>query len=406
MNQNKLNKDSLLASSQYVDNTPIMVYHPIFLDQKLRKENLSATLQGFETKANFYGKESIPKIGVTLNEREELILNAVITSFIEKKRPIGSRVLAQTFPFQLSAASIRNVLADLEDKGFLFSNHRSSGRIPTVHAYRYYVENLIQMENISMNEKKFIQEEYLRHELKLDKILQVTSKILSLLSKNACIVLGPGEDLSILKHIELISVTPLEILIIMVTRTGMVFNKTIFTEKPIAQEELYKISRFLNENLKGYDIKDIRDDVIPRIKKMQTDIKSLPLIVNKFQEHLKLFVHEPDMYLEGYEKFNSMFTKSEKKSLNSLFDVFDEKTVLREVFTNSINSDGINTIILDENNKKMPGLSLITTHFRMGEKKVGSMGVLGPNRMNYNTILPLVSFMSKVVSEMITKLSK
>jgi heat-inducible transcriptional repressor len=399
-------KNSLLETSRYIGNTPILVYHPILLRKKSPHGSLGNTLKNLENEKRFSSDIPIPQIGVILSEREELILNAVITSYILKKKPIGSRVLAQTFPFQLSAASIRNVLADLESKGFLFSNHRSSGRIPTVHAYRYYVENLIQMEDINLEEKKIIQEEYLKHELKLDKILQVTSKILSLLSKNASIVLGPGEDLSILKHIELISVTPLEILIIMVTRTGTVFNKTIFTENPVAQDELYKISRFLNKNLKGYDVKDIRDELIPRIKKMQTDIKSLPMIVNKFHEHLNSSVSEPVMYLEGYEKFNSMFTNSEKESLNSLFEVFDEKTVLREVFTNSISTDGLNTIILDKDNKRMPGLSLITTHFRMGEKKVGAMGVMGPNRMCYYKILPLVSFMSKIVSEMITKLSK
>lgn len=348
-----------------------------------------------------------PLLEVRLSEREELVLNALIHTFVQQGKPVGSRFISQAFPLQLSPASIRNVMADLEGKGYLQAPHKSAGRIPTVQAYRYYVDNLLDLSTISLEDKKRIQEEYLRHELKLDSILKVTVRVLSMISSYASIVLGPHEDLSILKHIELISVTPQEILVILVTRSGMVFNKTVIAENPVGQEDLYKISRFLNENLKGYDIADIREDILPRLMRQRSGIEAFPMVMQGF---LSVFGggenQDADLYLGGYENISAMFDKVEEKSQEALVRQYNDQVLLREVCSRSVDTEGVNAIILDEDNHLLPGLSIVTTHYRMGEKKIGSMGVIGPNRMDYARVMPLVTYVGGIVSELVTKISR
>jgi len=200
-----------------------------------------------------------------LSPRHRLILKSLIDEFVEDNRPVGSKTLADKYHIGLSPASIRSVLKDLEDFGFLVSRHTSGGRVPTERGYRFYVDSLVSIYELTLLERQRIQEEYLRKQLKLDQILQATSRVLASLSQSASVVLGPEKNLDTLKHIELIHVNGGELLMIIVMRSGSVVHKNLFVGEHISQETLYQISRYLNENIMGFDIKEIKEVILPRL---------------------------------------------------------------------------------------------------------------------------------------------
>jgi heat-inducible transcriptional repressor len=293
----------------------------------------------------------------------------------------------------------------LEEAGLINSKHFSGGRVPTQLGYRVYVDNLIILYELTMREKQRIQEEYLRNQLRMEQILTVTCRVLSLLSSNAGVVVAPEKSFDTLKHIELIHVSGDEILMIIVTRSGAVIHKNIFVDGNIAQESLYQISKYLNQNLMGRDLEDIaglfeelklRKDGPEDFLRIADMIKAAFLIGSK---------NEVEIYVDGLQNLVNNFRDDQDVHLESFFSLLEDKNLLRDIFRKYTLSDGVITQIGSEEDERMQGMTIIATSYRMGEKRIGSMGILGPQRMNYNKALPLVEFTSKLVSEMITRIS-
>lgn len=341
-----------------------------------------------------------------LTPRHRLILKALIDDFVFENKPVGSKSLCEKHDFRLSPATIRNVFHDLEEMGYIHSKHHSGGRIPTETGYRFYVGSLITLYELSVREKQRIQEEYLKNQFKLDQILEATCRILSLLSSNAGVVLAPGNTFDSLKHLELIHVTGDEILMIIVTRAGTVMHKNLFLEENMSQESLYKISKFLNDNLKGFDLDEIykifqslkfKNDAPEEFRKV-SDILQTAFEIDKNETS--------EIYIDGLQNLFSNFKDDESERMQSLLQLVDDKKQLKEFFSKYVHTDGVTTFIAEKDDEQMGGFSIVATNYRMGEKRIGSMGIIGHQRMNYTKTLPLVEFTSKLVSEMITKISK
>ncbi|MBM9500075.1 heat-inducible transcription repressor HrcA [Leptospira sp. 201903071] len=340
-----------------------------------------------------------------LSDRHKRILKALVDEFILENRPVGSKTLFDKHDIGLSPASIRSVLKDLEDFGYLASRHTSGGRIPTESGYRLYVDSLVTMYELTLKEKQRIQEEYLKMQFKLDQILKATASVLSSLSNAAGIVIGPAKNLDTLKHLELIHVHGDEILMILVMRSGTVLNRNFFVDQNYSQEALYQISKYLNENLRGYDIFEIQNTVVPKLMIHRDGPEDFTRIAPLISSAMTPDNSEVTLYIDGFKNLYSNF-RDEEEQLSQVLSLLDDQGFLRGFFSGHIDQDGVYTIIGKDGDQFMSGVSIITSNYKMGEKKIGALGIIGPQRMDYNKALPLVDFTSKLVSEMVTRISK
>ncbi|EPG65243.1 heat-inducible transcriptional repressor HrcA [Leptospira wolffii] len=340
-----------------------------------------------------------------LSQRHRMILKATVDEFIQENRPVGSKTLFDKHDIGLSPASIRMVLKELEDMGYLISRHTSGGRIPTERGYRFYVDSLVVLYELTIKEKQRIQEEYLKMQFKLDQILRATASVLASLSNSAGVVLGPAKSLDTLKHVELIHVHGDEVLMIMVMRSGAVLNRSVFLDRNYSQEELYQISKYLNDNAKGYDMFEIQENVIPTLLRRKDGPSDFYKVSNVLSAAMTPDNSEVTFYIDGLKNLYGRF-KDEEDKLSQVLSLLDDKRFLLDMFGEYSEHDGVYTVIGKDGDGLMGGVSIITSGYRMGEKRIGAMGIIGPQRMDYHRALPLVDFTSKLVSEMITRISK
>ncbi len=341
-----------------------------------------------------------------LDEREAAVLRAIVYEYITKGKPVGSRSFVQKYSFSLSPATMRNIMFDLEAMGYLMQPHTSAGRIPTDRGYRYYVDSLLDSYEFVMNEKLKVREELLRKELQLDKMFSSISKMLSLVSRYAGIVLTPKPDFTVVKYIDLVPLDNNEILFIMITRTGVILTKRVSVSASLLQDELYQHSRYLTSELCGYSLLEIRREVFERLREEAANNRHKEMALDIAQLALTE-AEEADLFIDGIENLLHIPEMIEKDRLKSLLHLIEEKKLLREIMERALSREGINTLIGEEiGGERVSGCSIVTSSYKIDNKTVGVLGIIGPTRMDYEKIVPLVDYTGKVVSEFLTKMSK
>jgi heat-inducible transcriptional repressor len=194
-----------------------------------------------------------------LDERESAVLNSIVYEYIATGKAVGSRSFVQKYSFSLSPATMRNIMYDLERMGYLMQPHTSAGRVPTDKGYRYYVNSLLDSYDSTFQDLE-IEEKIFQRELQLDKIFESVTKMLSVISNYAGVMLSPNPDFTILKLIELIQLESNEVLVIIVTRTGMILTKKVNISVRVTQDELSEYSKFLTRELCGYSLNQIKEN--------------------------------------------------------------------------------------------------------------------------------------------------
>ncbi|MCB1193689.1 MAG: heat-inducible transcription repressor HrcA [Leptospiraceae bacterium] len=341
-----------------------------------------------------------------LTPRHELILKTLIEEFLSDKKPVGSKFLCEKYDIGLSPATIRNVFRDLEENGYIASPHHSAGRIPTEKGYKFYVDRLITLYELSLNDKQKIQEEFLKNDCKLDKILNVTCKILSNLSRTASVVLPPLKELELVKRIELIHIGGDEILLIVITRSGVILNRRLFLDDHVPQESLYQISKFLNHHLVGFELEEVKKDIMLTLKEDREGPEDFLRVADTLIATISNDPTDEDIYIDGLQNLYNYYKHSDMDKLEPILTLLDNKELLREIFSQYIQYDGVSTFIGELKGDCLSGVSIIVSNYKNGDKSIGSMGVIGPQRLNYPKALSVVDFTSKLVSEMITKMSR
>ncbi len=344
--------------------------------------------------------------GKQLNEREAAVLQALVHEYITTGKPVGSRSFVQKYSFTVSPATMRNIMFDLETGGFLMQPHTSAGRIPTDQGYRFYVDSLLDTYEFVMNEKLRVREDLIKKELQLDRIFSSVSKMLSLVSNYAGVILTPKADYTVVKHIELVPLDSNEIVFILITRTGMVLTKKVKVSTNLIQEDIRNYAKYLTNELCGFSLFNIRLDVFDRLrnegindrhKEMAIDIAQLALAETE----------ESDLFIDGIENLLHIPEMIEADQLKKLLHLIEEKKVLRGIMERSLDKDGVYTLIGEEiSESEVSGCSIVTSSYKMGNKKVGVLGIIGPTRMDYEKVVPLVDYTGKVVSDFLTKMSK
>ncbi len=337
-----------------------------------------------------------------LNERSQHILEAIVKDYIAFAEPVGSRAITKRHQFNLSPASVRNVMADLEDMGLLCSPHTSAGRIPTEKGFQYYIDSLLQVRNLTEKERRQLQESYRFSGMKMEDIMQEVGRILSGLSKYAGLVMVPKFATTVFRQIEFVRLSHRRLLVIYVSETGLVQNKIIQTEADLDNRQLEKISNFLNHELNGLTITQVREKLK---KEMQQEMSlydqlrknALQLSCAALQDEVEdqLFVSGASLMLE-HPEFSS------PDQMRRLIQAFESKKILLELLDRSQSAQGVQIFIGSESEcVDLQGCSLISANFSNKKGAIGALGVIGPMRMDYSQVIPIVDFTAQLVSRVL-----
>ena len=336
-----------------------------------------------------------------LNDRSQNILKAVILSYIRTAYPVGSRTLTKTFDFGLSPASIRNIMADLEEMGYLIQPHPSAGRVPSEKGYRFYVDGLLSEADPEVMNYDFGVQQYSLH--KTDDVrglLQETSRMLSLCSHYAGIVLTPKFANMLFQHLQFIELRRHHILIVFVSTEGLVQTKIIETDEDFAQQELDRFSFFLNDRFKGLTLQEIRTKLLDQMwEDKESYNRLLQMALEPISESL-IEAQGEELYLEGAANILEQPEFSNVEKMKALFRTFEEKYNIMKLLDKCFNSEGVQVFIGSEN--AFPGTnecSLVITNYKRGNQVLGALGIIGPIRMEYSRVIPLVDYTARLLSQ-------
>lgn len=342
-----------------------------------------------------------------LDDREASILQAIVYEYITTGKAVGSRSFVQKYSLSISPATMRNIMYDLESMEYLMQPHTSAGRIPTDKGYRFYVDSLLDTYEFSLKDREIsVNEEVLRREVQFDKVFSSITKMLSIESKYAGVMLTPRFDLTVVKRIVLIPMDNNEVLFLLVTRTGMVLTKKVVISSNVTQDDLYGFSNYLTSELCGFSMHEIKDSIFERLRRENVPGLNKDMALDIAQLAVSEY-EEPRLHIDGIENLLKIPEMVEKERLRSLLSIIEEKNILRRILERTLEKEGIWTLIGQEiEEEKVTGCSMVSTSYKIGNNLVGAIGVIGPTRMDYEKVVPLVDYTGRVVSELLTKMSK
>jgi heat-inducible transcriptional repressor len=339
-----------------------------------------------------------------LSNREKEILRYIVENFIKYAMPVGSREISRQTDLNLSSATIRNVMSDLEDLDLLETPHTSAGRMPTDKGYRFYVDSLMNKEALNKSEINFIKtqiEDTKTSVLDNEDLFLETSRILGKISHQLAVVTQPFLSTGIFEKLELISISSKKILVVLNIKSGYVRTVMMEVESEISRDKLDRLTSFLNERLQGLTLKEIRETFEERV----TDYKY------KEPELIQMFINSIDKLYSDEEKGRKIFVGGtgdiitqpefdDPKNFKSIIDLTEDKNLVVHIFQKPGKGKNEMTISIGAENmeKKLRDYSVVCTSYSFGEIK-GKIGIIGPKRMNYKKMISLIEYTSKLISE-------
>jgi heat-inducible transcriptional repressor len=332
-----------------------------------------------------------------LDRRARILLKTLVERYIAEGQPVGSRALSRYAGLDLSPATIRNIMSDLEELGFISSPHTSAGRIPTPRGYRIFVDTLLTIKPLEQVEMSQIEGNL--HPDNPQRLISTASQLLSQLSHFAGVVASPRRTNAAFRHIEFLALSEKRILLIIVTPDGNVQNRILFTEKTYAPAQLTIAANFLNQNYAGLTFDDIRRRVQDELKKLHQDMTAL--MTAALEAGDQALNDTSDNYVISGEKnlLDSTDLASNMARLRELFDLFDKKTMFVQILDMSTRAQGVQIFIGGESGASLlDECSVITAPYTVDGQVVGTVGVIGPTRMAYERVIPIVDITAKLLS--------
>jgi len=339
-----------------------------------------------------------------LDERSKKVLCAVIQNYIHYPDPVGSRTVAKKYSFGLSPATIRNIMADLEETGFLTHPHTSAGRVPTHRGYRFYVDSLMTKGDCSNKEVikgLFRRLEALRDNL--DMLLSETTEAISLLSNYLGVAMSPKPNITALKRIELFSHRANKIAAIIFTDEGLINSKIISSDLNLTQKDLNRIAGYLNAELSGYTFDEIRQKVI---REMSREKKQCDTLISNSLNICReaFFSSYGDLFIAGLSEVLELPDFADLQKIKELSRAVEDKHAIIKLLDKLSESDGVQIIIGAENTMdEMKELSLVVSTCKEDDRPIGVIGIIGPTRMNYSKAILIVDTAAKFISRMIAE---
>lgn len=338
-----------------------------------------------------------------LDERKQKVLQAIILDYIATADPVGSRTIARKYDLGVSSATVRNEMADLEELGLIEQPHTSAGRIPSQLGYRYYVDFLMQREPITGEIKEFIRSVLVNRMKETDTIIQVSSKLLSQLTNYTALVLAPFFGKNKLRHIQFLRVEPYRAVVIIVLDNGHVEHRVIEVPEELRDEEYQIITNLMNEHLQGLTLEQWRPKVLQDIYNELNFKKDLIKNVLEQVEDSLSVEREQKVFLGGTLNMLNQPEFKQIERVKALLELLEEEKVLKEVLLPD--EKGLAVKIGSENRHLgMKDCSLITATYELNGKIIGTIGLLGPTRMEYSKAVSIVEFLTMALTEGLSKL--
>ncbi len=344
-----------------------------------------------------------------LSPRDQDVLRAIVNTFIESGEPVGSRTLSKKIPDSLSPATIRNIMSDLAEAGFLTKPHVSAGRLPTDLGYRVFVDDLMKVHHVTREEQETIRQSYANRMAQVEQVITQASRILSELTNQAGIVLLPGRDLLYFQHVQFIRMSSENVLVVIVSKSGVVQNRIVQVEEDLGQEELNRISRYLNDEFSGLSLREVRAKVLERMGEEREDLDTLYQRAQELSRRTFLDEEEEsDTHMLFVEGTSRVFTQpdfaDDFEKLQSLYRAFEEKGKLIRILDGCLNSSDVTVLIGTENDiEGMKDCSVVARSYHIDDRPLGTIGIIGPKRMRYDRMVSLVEWTADAVSRHISR---
>jgi heat-inducible transcriptional repressor len=340
--------------------------------------------------------------GPPIGEREREILTAIVETFIATGDPVGSRTLARSNREGLSPATIRNVMADLADAGYLEQPHTSAGRVPSSEAYRYYVDQLTGNASLSHEDQGIIQDS-LRGVSDVQEFMERTSHVLSLISHNVGITVAVGGPRNALEHVYFSRLGDQKVLAVLVTRSGLVRDRVLRLD--LAQADLDAAARFINENFRGWTMEAMRAELARRLEQERSEYDRLMSSVEQLYNQGVLSSDDSQVvFVEGAA--NLVANEQDRSRLQDLLQALEQKQKLVQLLSAYLDArqEAVRVVIgLDEAQPSLRNLVLIGTPARVGGEVMGSLAVLGPTRMDYQHTITAVSYIARLFDKILNE---
>jgi heat-inducible transcriptional repressor len=340
-----------------------------------------------------------------LNERAALLLKKLVYSYIADGQPVGSKKLADDADLNISSATVRNVMSGLEKKGLIVSPHTSAGRIPTEQGYRLFVDSMLEVEPLSKSLLSRLKQE-LDADQNTDSLISQASQLVSELTHMAGIITVPKASHATLRHIEFLPLSDQRILAIMVINEREVQNRVLHMQRSYSTTELLEAANFLNQNFCGKDIYQVRETMLRSMQQTREHIDAIMQTAIEvadatFSETLK---SRDDYLVQGEANLVRYGEGFDRNLLTQLLEVFDHKREMLGLLDRCIQADGVKVFIGNEAGFKGLGdCSVITAPYSAKGEPLGVLGVIGPARINYNKVIPVVDVTAKLLGEALTK---
>ncbi len=335
-----------------------------------------------------------------LTLRDRAILKDVILTHILSAEPVSSRAVAKHGTHGLSAASIRNVMADLEESGFLSQPHTSAGRVPTPKAYHLYIQSMMDHPTIPTDDRRYIDANLPSQGVGVEDLMTSTSQLLSQLSHQVGIVLTPALAETVLKRVEFVRLTQGKVLCVVVSKSGFVDNKVILTPEPVPRDELARISNFVTENFAGLTLREAQEKLVLLMAEERAKVDlALSRTITLARQGLDL-TKDQEILMEGATEVLQQPELSDIERVRRLFDTFADKARMVFMLSQCMRGPGVRVIIGEESDFTSElGFSLVTRTYQLGEKPLGTVGIFGPSRMQYQRVIPLVDYLGERLSQ-------
>ena len=332
-----------------------------------------------------------------LDKRSQILLKTLVEHYISDGQPVGSRTLSKCSGLDLSPATIRNVMSDLEELGFIASPHTSAGRIPTQRGYRFFVDTLLTVKPIQSQELRQFEQQFSSPDPQ--ELIASAAGMLSNLTQFAGVVMVPRRKSVSFRHLEFLPLSEKRTLVIIVTSDGNVQNRIIVTDKPYSASELVQASNFFNQHYSGHTFDQVQKKLHEELKQMQSDMTRL--MTAAMEASTKALNEDKDsVVISGERNLLQVDDLSTNvTSLRKLFEVFERRTSLMQLLDNSQRAEGIQIFIGGESGYlPLDECSMVTAPYEANGQTVGTLGVIGPTRMAYERVIPIVDVTAKLLS--------
>ena len=337
-----------------------------------------------------------------LDDRAKILLKALVERYIADGQPVGSRTLSRASGLELSAATIRNVMADLEELGLIVSPHTSAGRVPTARGYRLFVDTMLTARPLSLGDFSAETRDQLQPD-QPQRVISNAAQMLSSLSQFVGVVTAPRKA-TVFRHIEFLRLGEKRLLVILVSPDGDVQNRVIFTAQDYNPAQLIEASNFLTEHYSGLTIEEMRERLKREVDQLRTEIGSLMQAAVQAGSEVEAESQESLVVSGERNLLTVQDFSSDMGSLRRMFDLFEQKTQLMRLLDGSSRAEGVNIYIGGESQVvPFEELSVVSAPYQIDGRVVGTLGVIGPTRMAYDRMIEIVDITSRLLTNALSQ---